>query len=60
MLFNPLYGLRTIELNRPEKLNALNGSMVEQITLRLQVPFPHLPRPSPLLSSPILAAANSA
>lgn len=35
VLFNSLYGLRTIELNRPGKLNSLNGSMVDKITPRL-------------------------
>ncbi|TVY15938.1 Mitochondrial 3-hydroxyisobutyryl-CoA hydrolase [Lachnellula arida] len=36
VLFNTLFGLRTIELNRPEKLNPLNGSMVRKIVPRLQ------------------------
>ncbi|KAL1956032.1 hypothetical protein VTO42DRAFT_7847 [Malbranchea cinnamomea] len=36
VLFNKLYGLRTIELNRPKKLNSLNGSMVRKITPRLK------------------------
>ncbi|KAK5656292.1 hypothetical protein OQA88_4672 [Cercophora sp. LCS_1] len=35
VLFNSLYGLRTIQLNRPRKLNALNGSMIRKITPRL-------------------------
>jgi len=35
VLFNSLYGLRTIELNRPRKLNSLNGSMIRKITPRL-------------------------
>lgn len=35
VLFNNLYGLRTIELNRPDKLNALNGSMIRKIFPRL-------------------------
>ncbi|KAI0881043.1 ClpP/crotonase [Annulohypoxylon maeteangense] len=35
VLFNNLYGLRTIELNRPEKLNALDGSMIRKIFPRL-------------------------
>ncbi|KAK3359728.1 ClpP/crotonase-like domain-containing protein [Lasiosphaeria hispida] len=35
VLFNTLYGLRTIELNRPKKLNALNGSMIRKIAPRL-------------------------
>ncbi|KAL8340577.1 hypothetical protein RB601_006596 [Gaeumannomyces tritici] len=35
VLFNSHYGLRTIELNRPGKLNSLNGSMIEKITPRL-------------------------
>ncbi|XXH00188.1 hypothetical protein Hte_006530 [Hypoxylon texense] len=35
VLFNNLYGLRTIELNRPGKLNSLNGSMIRKIFPRL-------------------------
>lgn len=35
VLFNNLYGLRTVELNRPAKLNALNGSMIRKIVPRL-------------------------
>lgn len=35
VLFQSLYGLRTIELNRPNKLNALNGSMIRKIAPRL-------------------------
>ncbi|KAK4230451.1 Dak1 domain-containing protein [Podospora fimiseda] len=35
VVFNSLYGLRSIELNRPKKLNALNGSMVRKIVPRL-------------------------
>ncbi|AEO63331.1 uncharacterized protein THITE_2108432 [Thermothielavioides terrestris NRRL 8126] len=35
VLFNSLYGLRSIELNRPKKLNALNGSMIRKIVPRL-------------------------
>ncbi|KAI9874571.1 MAG: hypothetical protein M1830_009601 [Pleopsidium flavum] len=31
VLFNTLYGARTIELNRPRKLNSLNGSMARKI-----------------------------
>lgn len=37
VLFNKLYGLRTVELNRPHKLNSLNTSMVRQIAPRLKV-----------------------
>lgn len=37
VLFGSNYGVRTIELNRPEALNALNGEMVDEITPRLQV-----------------------
>lgn len=33
--FTSLYGLRTVELNRPQKLNALNGSMIRKILPRL-------------------------
>ncbi|KAJ5653910.1 3-hydroxyisobutyryl-CoA hydrolase [Penicillium lividum] len=36
VLFNSIYGLRSIELNRPKKLNSLNGSMVRKILPRLQ------------------------
>jgi 3-hydroxyisobutyryl-CoA hydrolase len=35
VLFNSLYGLRTVQLNRPKKLNSLNGSMVRKIAPRL-------------------------
>lgn len=35
VLFNSIYGLRTIELNRPAQLNSLNGSMVRKIAPRL-------------------------
>ncbi|KAH8148365.1 uncharacterized protein LAJ45_07466 [Morchella importuna] len=36
VLFNSVFGVRTIELNRPSKLNALNKSMAEKIVPRLQ------------------------
>ncbi|KAI9803183.1 MAG: hypothetical protein M1825_001974 [Sarcosagium campestre] len=36
VLFNSLYGLRSIELNRPKKLNSLNGSMARKIVPRLK------------------------
>ncbi|KAJ8122466.1 hypothetical protein ONZ43_g1350 [Nemania bipapillata] len=35
VVFNNLYGLRTIELNRPEKYNALNASMIRKIVPRM-------------------------
>lgn len=35
VLFNTLYNLRSIELNRPAKYNALNGSMIRKIAPRL-------------------------
>lgn len=35
VLFNSLYGLRSIELNRPKKYNSLNGSMIRKIAPRL-------------------------
>ena len=34
--FSSLYGVRVIELNRPKKLNSLNGSMVRKIIPRLR------------------------
>jgi 3-hydroxyisobutyryl-CoA hydrolase len=36
VLFNSLYGVRTVELNRPKKLNSLNGSMARKILPRLR------------------------
>jgi 3-hydroxyisobutyryl-CoA hydrolase len=36
VLFDTLFGVRTIELNRPKKLNSLNGSMIRKIVPRLQ------------------------
>ena len=39
VLFNTIYGVRTIELNRPKKLNSLNGSMARKIIPRLKVCF---------------------
>ncbi|KAL8710008.1 MAG: hypothetical protein Q9220_005279 [cf. Caloplaca sp. 1 TL-2023] len=38
VFFNTLYGVRTIQLNRPKKYNAVNGSMIRKIIPRLQVP----------------------
>lgn len=35
VVFNNLFGLRTIELNRPQKLNSLNASMIRKIVPRL-------------------------
>lgn len=35
VVFTSLYGLRTIELNRPKKYNSLNGSMIRKIGPRL-------------------------
>ncbi|KAI2643367.1 enoyl-CoA hydratase/isomerase [Xylaria nigripes] len=35
VVFSNLYGLRTIQLNRPLKLNALNSSMIRKILPRL-------------------------
>ncbi|KAI8964045.1 ClpP/crotonase [Daldinia sp. FL1419] len=35
VLFNNIYGLRTVELNRPAKYNALTGSMIRKIFPRL-------------------------
>lgn len=37
VLFHSHYGVRLIELNRPKKLNSLNGSMVRKIVPRLKV-----------------------
>ncbi|KAL8737284.1 MAG: hypothetical protein Q9181_001838 [Wetmoreana brouardii] len=36
VLFNTLYGVRTIQLNRPKKYNALNGSMIRKLIPRLK------------------------
>ncbi|KAI9792659.1 MAG: hypothetical protein M1835_007720 [Candelina submexicana] len=36
VLFDTIYGVRTIELNRPSKLNSLNGSMARKILPRLK------------------------
>lgn len=36
VLFDSLFGVRTIELNRPNKLHSLNGSMIRKIIPRLQ------------------------
>lgn len=36
VLFSSLYGVRTVELNRPKKLNSLNSSMVRKIMPRLR------------------------
>lgn len=36
VLFASLYGVRTVELNRPKKLNSLNGSMARKILPRLR------------------------
>lgn len=38
--FNTLYGVRTIQLNRPKKYNALNESMIRKIVPRLKVHKP--------------------
>jgi 3-hydroxyisobutyryl-CoA hydrolase len=37
VLFNHIYAARTIQLNRPKKLNSLNGSMARKIIPRLLV-----------------------
>ena len=36
VIFTNNYGVRSIELNRPKKLNSLNGSMARKIIPRLQ------------------------
>lgn len=36
VIFDTIFGLRTIELNRPEKYNSLDGSMIRKIIPRLQ------------------------
>ncbi|PVH89526.1 ClpP/crotonase [Cadophora sp. DSE1049] len=36
VLFDTLFGVRTIELNRPKALHSLNGSMIRKIVPRLQ------------------------
>lgn len=43
VIFNTLYGVRTIELNRPKKLNSLNGSMARKIIPRLKVSMTRFP-----------------
>ncbi|KAI5296199.1 hypothetical protein KEM52_005219 [Ascosphaera acerosa] len=35
VLFTPLFGVRHVELNRPKKLNSLDGSMARKLTPRL-------------------------
>jgi 3-hydroxyisobutyryl-CoA hydrolase len=50
VLFNSIYGLRSVELNRPKKLNSLNGSMARKIVPRLQVRFPRYPKDEYMLS----------
>jgi 3-hydroxyisobutyryl-CoA hydrolase len=37
VIFGSKYAVRTIELNRPKKLNSLNGSMARKIIPRLLV-----------------------
>ena len=37
VLFSSIYGIRSVELNRPKKLNSLNGSMARKIVPRLKV-----------------------
>jgi hypothetical protein len=37
VLFNSIYGIRSVELNRPKKLNSLNASMARKILPRLKV-----------------------
>ena len=44
VLFDSLYGVRTIELNRPKKLNSLNGSMARKIIPRLAVCYTYKTR----------------
>jgi 3-hydroxyisobutyryl-CoA hydrolase len=41
VLFNSIYGIRSVELNRPKKLNSLNGSMARKIFPRLKVRLVH-------------------
>ncbi|KAF2664397.1 ClpP/crotonase [Microthyrium microscopicum] len=36
ILFTKKFGLRSLELNRPKKLNSLNGSMARKLVLRLK------------------------
>ena len=36
VIFGKTYGVRTLELNRPKKLNSLNGSMARKLIRRLQ------------------------
>lgn len=44
VLFNSIYGLRSVELNRPKKLNSLNGSMARKIFPRLKVRLEKAPK----------------
>jgi 3-hydroxyisobutyryl-CoA hydrolase len=46
VLFNSVYGLRSVELNRPKKLNSLNGSMARKIFPRLKVRLDEIQNPS--------------
>ena len=49
VLFGTIYGVRTVELNRPNKLNSLNGSMGRKIIPRLKV-RPSDPAPTHFIS----------
>ena len=49
VLFNTIYGVRSVELNRPKKLNSLNGSMARKIIPRLQVCIPQFQAVRPAL-----------
>ena len=37
VLFGSIYGVRSVELNRPNKMNSLNASMARKILPRLKV-----------------------
>lgn len=43
VFFGSHYGVRTIELNRPNKMNSLDSSMARKIIMRLKVYLCSLP-----------------
>ena len=59
VLFGSTYGVRTMELNRPKKLNSLNGSMARKMIARLQVQTPSS-LPTALYSRALMASYGDA